>query len=152
MQAQPHLSWITGLGNEAWGFHMQSLDLHHLRLLINLIGAVAALIASGCWFRSTTIKVPDDKEIAIDHLRRAGVERLRDSLFWHSRRSLFFWTLSFHLLDPLPSRTFLFDRICDPCGCACYSNRADMEASHGREIFPRKIWGVSETSRRTFVE
>jgi hypothetical protein len=69
---------------------MQSLDLHHLRLLINLIGAVAALIASGCWFRSTTIKVPDDKEIAIDHLRRAGVERLRDSLFWHSRRSLFF--------------------------------------------------------------
>ena len=52
---------------------MQSLDLHHLRLLINLIVAVAALTASGCWFRSTIIKVPDDKEIAIDHLRRAGM-------------------------------------------------------------------------------
>jgi hypothetical protein len=54
---------------------MQSLDLHHLRLLINLIGAVAALIASGFWFRVTATKVLDDKEkeAVLDQLRCTGI-------------------------------------------------------------------------------
>jgi hypothetical protein len=54
---------------------MRYLDLHHirLRLLINLLGAIAVMIASGCWFGSTAIKLPADKGIVVDHLRRAGI-------------------------------------------------------------------------------
>jgi hypothetical protein len=54
---------------------MEYLDLHHLRLLINLIGAVAALIASGFWFRVTATKVLDDKEkeAVLDQLRCTGI-------------------------------------------------------------------------------
>ena len=36
-------------------------------------------------------------------------------------------------------RFFLIESVIPMIGCTRYSNRADMEASHGREIFPRKI-------------
>ena len=36
-------------------------------------------------------------------------------------------------------RFCLIESVIPMIGGARYSNRADMEASHGREIFPRKI-------------
>ena len=34
---------------------------------------------------------------------------------------------------------FLIEFVISMIGCSRYSNRAEMGASHGREIFPRKI-------------
>jgi hypothetical protein len=120
---------------------MQSLDLHHLRLLINLIGTVAALIASGFWFRVTATKVLDDKEkeAVLDQLHW-DLERLGRSLFRHNCAAFILELYLFaRLIRCRHERFFLIESVIPMIGCACYSNRADMEASHGREIFSRKI-------------
>jgi hypothetical protein len=48
--------------------------------------------------------------------------------------------------------SFLTEFVIPMIGCSRYSKRAEMGASHGREIFPRKVAVVPETSGWPFVE
>jgi len=43
-----------------------------MRLVINLIGALSALVAAGLWFRSTTVSVPDRLDDNARELQRVG--------------------------------------------------------------------------------
>src|SRR5262249_45517832 len=55
---------------------MDSFDPTLVRLVINLIGAVSAVVAAGLWFRSTTVSMPDRLDaIAVEAAHRT-MERL----------------------------------------------------------------------------
>jgi hypothetical protein len=51
---------------------MKYFDPTLVRLFINLIGALSALIAAGLWFRSTTVSMPNKLDALADELQRAG--------------------------------------------------------------------------------
>jgi hypothetical protein len=51
---------------------MKYFDPTLVRLFINLIGALSALIATGLWFRSTTVSMPNKLDALADELQRAG--------------------------------------------------------------------------------
>ena len=51
---------------------MNTFDPMLVRPFINLIGAVSALIAAISWFRSATIRVPNNIDTMVDQLQRAG--------------------------------------------------------------------------------
>jgi hypothetical protein len=51
---------------------MHYFDPTLVRLIINLIGAVSALIAAGLWFRSTTVSMPDRLDAIAAELQRVG--------------------------------------------------------------------------------
>jgi hypothetical protein len=51
---------------------MNYFDPTLVRLIINLIGAVSALIAAGLWFRSTTVSMPDRLDAIAEELQRVG--------------------------------------------------------------------------------
>jgi len=49
---------------------MNAFDPTLVRLVINLIGALSALVAAGLWFRSTTVSVPDRLDDIARELQR----------------------------------------------------------------------------------
>ena len=51
---------------------MNAFDPTPVRLVINLIGALSALVAAGLWFRSTTVSVPDRLDDIARELQRVG--------------------------------------------------------------------------------
>ncbi len=51
---------------------MNYFDPTLVRLVINLIGAVSALVAAGMWFRSTTLNMPDRLDAIAEELQRVG--------------------------------------------------------------------------------
>ena len=51
---------------------MNSFDPNLVRLIINLIGAVSALVAAGLWFRATTVSMPDRLDAIAVELQRVG--------------------------------------------------------------------------------
>jgi hypothetical protein len=51
---------------------MSSFDPTLVRLVINLIGAVSAVVAAGLWFRSTTVVMPDRLDAIAQELQRVG--------------------------------------------------------------------------------
>jgi hypothetical protein len=51
---------------------MSSFDPTLVRLVINLIGAVSAVVAAGLWFRSTTVIMPDRLDAIAKELQRVG--------------------------------------------------------------------------------
>lgn len=51
---------------------MKPFDPAFVRLVINLIGAVSALVAAGMWFRSTTVSMPDRLDAIAAELQRVG--------------------------------------------------------------------------------
>jgi len=51
---------------------MNSFDPNLVRLVINLIGAVSALVAAGLWFRATTVSMPDRLDAIAVELQRVG--------------------------------------------------------------------------------
>ena len=51
---------------------MNSFDPNLVRLIINLIGAVSALVAAGLWFRVTTVSMPDRLDAIAVELQRVG--------------------------------------------------------------------------------
>jgi hypothetical protein len=51
---------------------MNYFDPTLVRLIINLIDAVSALVAAGLWFRSTTVSVPDRLDAIAEESQRAG--------------------------------------------------------------------------------
>ena len=51
---------------------MNAFDPTLVRLVINLIGALSALVAAGLWFRSTTVSVPDRLDDIARELQRVG--------------------------------------------------------------------------------
>ena len=51
---------------------MNSFDPTLVRLVINLIGAVSAVVAAGLWFRSTTVSMPDRLDAIAAELQRVG--------------------------------------------------------------------------------
>jgi hypothetical protein len=51
---------------------MKPFDPAVVRLVINLIGAVSALVAAGMWFRSTTVSMPDRLDAIAAELQRVG--------------------------------------------------------------------------------
>ena len=51
---------------------MNAFDPTLVRLVINLIGALSALVAPGLWFRSTTVSVPDRLDDIARELQRVG--------------------------------------------------------------------------------
>jgi len=51
---------------------MSRFDPNLVRLVINLIGAVAALVAAGLWFRSTAVIMPDRLDDIAEELQRVG--------------------------------------------------------------------------------
>jgi hypothetical protein len=51
---------------------MDSFDPTLVRLVINLIGAVSAVVAAGLWFRSTMVIMPDRLDAIAVELQRVG--------------------------------------------------------------------------------
>ena len=51
---------------------MNSFDPNFVRLIINPIGAVSALVAAGLWFRATTVSMPDRLDAIAVELQRVG--------------------------------------------------------------------------------
>ena len=51
---------------------MNSFDPTLVRLVINLIGAVSAVVAAGLWFRSTMVIMPDRLDAIAVELQRVG--------------------------------------------------------------------------------
>ncbi len=51
---------------------MQTFDPTLVRVVINLIGAVSALVAAALWFRSTTVSMPDRLDGIAKELQRVG--------------------------------------------------------------------------------
>ena len=51
---------------------MNYFDPALVRLIINLVGAVSALVAAGLWFRSTTVNLPDRLDFIAEELQRVG--------------------------------------------------------------------------------
>ena len=51
---------------------MNYFDPTLVRLVINLIGALSAVIAARLWFRSTTVSLPDRLDAIAEELKRAG--------------------------------------------------------------------------------
>ena len=51
---------------------MNSFDPTLVHLVINLIGAVSALVAAGLWFRATTVSMPDRLDAIAVELQRVG--------------------------------------------------------------------------------
>ena len=51
---------------------MNSFDPTLVCLVINLIGAVSAVVAAGLWFRSTTVSLPDGLDAIAAELQRVG--------------------------------------------------------------------------------
>ena len=51
---------------------MNAFDPPLVRFVLNLIGAVSALVAAGLWFRSTTVSMPDRLDAIAEELRRVG--------------------------------------------------------------------------------
>ncbi|MFZ1151856.1 MAG: hypothetical protein WAR76_19335 [Xanthobacteraceae bacterium] len=51
---------------------MNYFDPTLVRLVINLIGAVSAVIAARLWFRSTMVSLPDRLDAIAEELKRAG--------------------------------------------------------------------------------
>jgi hypothetical protein len=51
---------------------MSSFDPTLVRFVINLIGAVSALVAAALWFRSTTVNMPDRLDEIAWELQRVG--------------------------------------------------------------------------------
>jgi hypothetical protein len=51
---------------------MNHFDPTLVRPIINLIGAVSALIAAGLWFRSTRVSMPDRLDDIAEELQRVG--------------------------------------------------------------------------------
>ena len=51
---------------------MNSFDPNLVRLVINLIGAVSALVAAGLWFRVTPVSMPDRLDPIAVELQRVG--------------------------------------------------------------------------------
>jgi hypothetical protein len=51
---------------------MNYFDPTLVRPIINLIGAVSALVAAWLWFRSTTVRMPDRLDDIAAELQRVG--------------------------------------------------------------------------------
>jgi hypothetical protein len=51
---------------------MHDFDPSFVRLVINLIGAISALVAAGLWFRSTAVSMPDRLDEIAWELQRVG--------------------------------------------------------------------------------
>ncbi len=51
---------------------MNTFDPTLVRVVINLIGAVSALVAAALWFRSTTVSMPDRLDDIARELQRVG--------------------------------------------------------------------------------
>jgi hypothetical protein len=51
---------------------MSTFDPTLARLVLNLIGAISALIAAGFWFRSTMVSMPDRLDAIAVELQRVG--------------------------------------------------------------------------------
>jgi hypothetical protein len=51
---------------------MNYFDPVFVRVVINLIGAVSAVVAAGFWFRSTTVSMPDRLDDIAVELQRVG--------------------------------------------------------------------------------
>ncbi|MFY9769869.1 MAG: hypothetical protein WAK67_10655 [Xanthobacteraceae bacterium] len=51
---------------------MNYFDPTLVRPIINLIGAVSALVAAELWFRSTTVRMPDRLDAIAEELQRVG--------------------------------------------------------------------------------
>jgi len=51
---------------------MNSFDPTLVRLVINLIGAVSAVVAAALWFRSTMVVMPDRLDAIAQELQRVG--------------------------------------------------------------------------------
>jgi hypothetical protein len=51
---------------------MNAFDPTLVRFVLNLIGAVSALLAAGLWFRSTTVSMPDRLDAIAAELQRVG--------------------------------------------------------------------------------
>ena len=51
---------------------MSTFDPTIARLVLNLIGAISALIAAGFWFRSTMVSMPDRLDAIAVELQRVG--------------------------------------------------------------------------------
>jgi hypothetical protein len=51
---------------------MSRFDPNLARLVINLIGAISALVAAGLWFRSTAVIMPDRLDDIAEELQRVG--------------------------------------------------------------------------------
>ena len=51
---------------------MNYFDPVLVRVIINLIGAVSAVVAAGLWFRSTTVSMPDRLDAIAMELQRVG--------------------------------------------------------------------------------
>ena len=51
---------------------MNSFDPTLVRLVINLIGAVSAVVAAALWFRSTMVIMPDRLDAIAVELQRVG--------------------------------------------------------------------------------
>jgi hypothetical protein len=51
---------------------MNAFDPTLMRVVINLIGALSALVAAALWFRSTTVSMPDRLDDIAEELQRVG--------------------------------------------------------------------------------
>ena len=51
---------------------MNAFDPTLVRFVLNLIGAVSALVAAELWFRSTTVSMPDRLDAIAMELQRVG--------------------------------------------------------------------------------
>jgi hypothetical protein len=51
---------------------MHDFDPSFVRLVINLVGAISALVAAGLWFRSTAVSMPDRLDEIAWELQRVG--------------------------------------------------------------------------------
>ena len=51
---------------------MHDFDPSFVRLVIDLIGAISALVAAGLWFRSTAVSMPDRLDEIAWELQRVG--------------------------------------------------------------------------------
>ncbi len=51
---------------------MNTFDPTLVRVVINLIGALSALVAAASWFRSTTVSMPDRLDDIAKELQRVG--------------------------------------------------------------------------------
>ncbi len=51
---------------------MNAFDPTLVRVVINLVGAVSALVAAALWFRSTTVSMPDRLDDIAEELQRVG--------------------------------------------------------------------------------
>jgi hypothetical protein len=51
---------------------MSAFDPTLVRFVLNLIGALSALVAAGLWFRSTTVSMPDRLDAIAVELQRVG--------------------------------------------------------------------------------